>query len=61
MKIEELRFFRLPKLHCSVFLALENTAIPATGSQLHKISNFANISPIGHQQGIEEGEAKHEI
>ena len=50
--------FRIPKLHCSVFLALENTAIPTTGSQLHQINNFANILPIGHHQGIEEGEAK---
>ena len=38
------RFFRIPKLHCSAFLALENTANPATGSQLHQINNFANIS-----------------
>ena len=37
-----IRFFRIPKLHFSVFLAL---------SQLHQINNFANISPIGHHQG----------
>ena len=41
-----------------IIIVLENTAIPATGSQLHQINNFAGISPTGHHQGIEEGEAK---
>ena len=41
-------------------MALENTAIPATGSQLHQINNFANISPIGIR-ALRKGRQKHEI